>query len=186
SPSKFARIGFGCRQTEDTWQCDFAPPASADCGEWKLEQIQLQDKANNMSTTRSDNPLIAAVKISMNGADCDSQPPQMLSIVLDRTVVTANTTINVTANVTDDLSGVASMSCQVTGPTTPKGTPRLYFSLSASPNDPNTWVGQLQVPNLASKGRWEIAWVQILDKANNLKTYSRTDAVMHNAVFNVQ
>ncbi|MGZ7032275.1 MAG: hypothetical protein ACXVIJ_09915, partial [Thermoanaerobaculia bacterium] len=186
SPSKFARIGFGCRQTEDTWQCDFAPPASADCGEWKLEQIQLQDKANNMSTTRSDNPLIAAVKIAMGGADCDSQPPQMLSIVLDRTVVTANTTINVTANVTDDLSGVASMSCQVTGPTTPKGTPRLYFSLAASPNDPNTWVGQLQVPNLASKGRWEIAWVQILDKANNLKTYSRTDAVMHNAVFNVQ
>ncbi|MGZ7080374.1 MAG: hypothetical protein ACXVJT_13255, partial [Thermoanaerobaculia bacterium] len=185
SPSKFARIGFGCRQTEDTWQCDFAPPASADCGEWKLEQIQLQDKANNMSTTRSDNPLIAAVKIAMGGADCDSQPPQMLSIVLDRTVVTANTTINVTANVTDDLSGVASMSCQVTGPTTPKGTPRLYFSLAASPNDPNTWIGQLVVPNLASKGRWEIAWVQILDKANNLKTYSRSDAVMHTAVFNV-
>jgi len=185
SPSKFARIGFGCRAADTEWLCDFVPPASADCGEWKLEQIQLQDKANNMSTTRSDNPMIAAVRLTMGGNDCDSQPPQMLSIVLDRTVVTANSTITVTANVTDDLSGVASMSCQVTGPTTSKGTPRLYFSLAAS-SDPNMWVGQLVVPALASKGRWEIAWVQILDKANNLKTYSRSDAVLHNAAFTVQ
>lgn len=187
SPSKFARIGFGCRAGENGWQCDFVPPASADCGEWKLEQIQLQDKANNMSTTRSDNPLIAAVRVNMGGNDCDSQPPTMQSIVLDRNVVSnvEKSTITVTATVSDDMSGVASMSGQITGPSSPKGTPRLYFSLTAA-GDPNTWVGQIIVPTLAAKGQWEIAWIQILDKANNLKTYSRSDPVLHNAVFKVQ
>jgi hypothetical protein len=187
SPSKFARIGFGCRAGEGPWQCDFVPPASADCGEWKLEQVQLQDKANNMATTRSDNPLIAAVRLTIGGSDCDSQPPEMRAIVLDNTVVSniEKTTITVTATVSDDLSGVASMSGQVTGPPSTTGTPRLYFSLTQA-GDPQTWTGQIQIPKLAAKGRWEIAWVQILDKANNLKTYSRSDAVLHNATFTVQ
>ena len=187
SPSKFARIGFGCRPGDDSWQCDFAPPASADCGEWKLEQIQLQDKANNMTTVRSDNPLIASVRVAMTGADCDSQPPDMQMMVLDRTVVSnvEKTTINVRATVTDDLSGVASVSAQVTGPPNPRGASRLYFSLTATA-EPNTWSGQIIVPALAAKGPWTIAWVQILDKANNLRTYSRADAVLHGAVFNVQ
>jgi hypothetical protein len=140
-----------------------------------------------MSTTRSDNPLIAAVRLNMGGNDCDSQPPTMQSIVLDRNVVSnmEKSTIAVTATVSDDMSGVASMSGQVTGPSSPKGTPRLYFSLTAA-GDPNTWAGQIIVPNLAAKGQWEIGWIQILDKANNLKTYSRSDPVLHNAVFTVQ
>ena len=187
SPSKFARIGFGCRQADPAWQCEFTPPASADCGEWKLEQIQMQDKANNMATVRSDNPLISAVHLNMGGNDCDSQPPQMQALVLDRNVVSnvEKSAIGVTASVTDDMSGVASLSGQVTGPPSSNGTPRLYFSLSAG-GDPNTWIGQIIVPALAAKGQWEVAWIQILDKANNLKTYSRSDPVLQRAVFNVQ
>ena len=187
SPSKFARIGFGCHPGDQAWSCDFVPPASADCGEWKLEQIQLQDKANNMATVRSDNQLVAAVRLTMGGSDCDSQPPQMQTIVLDRNVVSnaAKSSIGVIAQVSDDMSGVASITGQVTGPSTTSGTPRLYFSL-AQGQDPNTWTGQIVVPAMAAKGQWEIAWVQILDKANNLKTYSRTDPVLRTAVFNVQ
>jgi len=187
SPGKFARIGFGCHPGDQAWACDFTPPASADCGEWKLEQIQLQDKANNMATVRSDNPLIQAVRLNMGGNDCDSKPPELQSLVLDRGIVSnaEKSTIGVTAMVTDDLSGVASISGQVTGPSSPKGTPRLYFSMSAG-GDPNTWVGQIIVPALAAKGQWEVAWIQILDKANNLKTYSRSDPVLQRAIFGVQ
>jgi len=187
SPGKFARIGFGCHAGEQAWACDFTPPASADCGEWKLEQIQLQDKANNMATIRSDNPLIQAIRLNMGGNDCDSKPPELQSLVLDRGGVSnaEKSTIGVTATVMDDLSGVASISGQVTGPSSPKGTPRLYFSMSAG-GDPNIWVGQIIVPALAAKGQWEVAWIQILDKANNLKTYSRSDPVLQRAVFGVQ
>ena len=187
SPSKFARIGFGCHAADPAWQCEFMPPPSADCGEWRLEQIQLQDKANNMATARSDNPLITAVHLNIGGNDCDSQPPQMQSIVLDRNVVSnvEKTAIVVTANVTDDMSGVSSISGQVTGPPSSKGTPRLYFSMSAG-GDPAMWTGQIIIPALAAKGQWEIAWIQILDKANNLRTYSRSDAVLQRAVFMVQ
>ena len=60
SPSKQARIGFGCRAgANGTWECTVSPPACLDCGAWQLEQIQLQDKANNMATFRGDNQIVA-------------------------------------------------------------------------------------------------------------------------------
>ncbi|MEA2462832.1 MAG: hypothetical protein QOJ98_579, partial [Acidobacteriota bacterium] len=43
SPAKTARIGFGCKVgSGDTWECTFTPPVCLDCGDWHLEQIQLQ------------------------------------------------------------------------------------------------------------------------------------------------
>jgi hypothetical protein len=39
SPSKQARIGFGCRVANaTTWQCPLTPPSCVDCGGWQLEQ----------------------------------------------------------------------------------------------------------------------------------------------------
>ena len=193
SPSKFARVGFGCRQQNDsnTWSCDIMPPGNVDCGDWQLEQIQLQDKANNMAAIRNDNGMIAAVKLNIISDACDSHPPVVESIALDNTRVVAPTMINVTVQATDDASGVASVSGHFvyTGKM-PQGTqpPRLYFSCRPAGDQPNatTWTGPLPVPDKAAKGVWKLGALQVLDKANNLKLYSQSDPVAANVGFTVQ
>ena len=186
SPTKTARIGFGCRNMGgDNFECDFVPPKTVDCGEWQLEQIQLQDKAQNMATVRSDNQLVANTKINMLADRCDSQPPAVELLSLDPTDTTANGVITVTAVVTDDISGVASLSAQAAGPPGDNGQPpRVYFAFQAG-SEPNMWVGKIQVPDKAAKGTWAIVWLQAIDKSNNLKSYSANEPVLQNTKFTV-
>src|ERR1051326_359222 len=193
SPSKFARVGFGCRQQNEsnTWSCDIMPPGNVDCGDWQLEQIQLQDKANNTAAIRNDNGMIAAVRLNIISDACGPHPPVVESIVLDNTRVVAPTVINVTVQASDDASGVASVSGHFvfTGKMD-KGAqpPRLYFSCRPASDQPNatTFAGPLPVPNKAAKGVWKIEALQVLDKANNLKLYSQSDPVAANVSFTVQ
>lgn len=188
SPTKTARIGFGCRNTApDQFECDLVPPKSVDCGEWQLEQIQLQDKAQNMTTVRGDNPLVAAVKVNIAGDHCDSVPPAVESLMLDPLDISnANdSVVTVTAIVSDDSSGVASVSGQVAGPAADNGQPpRVYFAFQPG-DSPEKWIGRINMPKFAAKGTWSIVWLQALDKSNNLKTYSQADPVLANAKFTV-
>ena len=87
SPQKHARIGFVCRAATGPWECEVSTPACIDCGEWQLEQVQLQDKANNMSTVRSDNPLVTNVRVDITSDRCDATPPTIQAIILDRNMV---------------------------------------------------------------------------------------------------
>ena len=186
SPAKHARIGFVCRPGTGDWECELSTPTCIDCGDWQLEQLQLQDKANNMTTVRNDNPLIAAVRINISGSGCDSTPPSLQAIVLDRTSVSnvEDSIVTVMATGSDDSCGIMSMSGQVTGPSTGGSAPRLYFSFT--PADGQSWTGRISVPKLAAKGVWRITWIQVLDQGHNLKTYSQGDPQLATAAFNVQ
>ncbi|HEX7153547.1 MAG TPA: hypothetical protein VF618_18815 [Thermoanaerobaculia bacterium] len=188
SPSKHARIGFGCRLGgTGAWECELSAPACLDCGVWQLEQIQLQDKANNMATVRMENPLVSQVKLDIAGGQCDALPPEMISVELDQTVVSnaEPTIINVLAQAEDNLCGVASLSGQALGPAGGGTQARIYFSFTNA-GSPNSWVGRLQVPKLAAKGTWTISWIQVLDRGHNLKTYSSGDPALAGARFRVQ
>lgn len=186
SPARHARIGFVCRPGSGDWECELTTPACIDCGDWQLEQLQLQDKANNMTTVRSDNPLVAAVRVNISGDRCDSTPPAVQSLALDRAVVSnvEDSIITVTAAATDDVCGIMSMSGQVTGPSGGGGAPRLYFSFT--PSEGQLWMGRISVPKLAAKGVWRITWIQVLDQGHNLRTYSQGDAPLAAGVFTVQ
>jgi hypothetical protein len=189
SPKKTARIGFGCRMTSpETFECDLVPPKTVDCGDWSLEQIQLQDKAQNMATIRTDNPIVAQVKVNIIGDRCDSTPPDVQSLALDPLDVSnaEASVVNVTVVAHDDDSGVASLSGQAAGPVVEGGQPpRIYFAFQPGGQDPSTWIAHITVPKLAAKGTWSIVWLQALDKSNNLKTYSQGDPVLANAKFTV-
>ena len=188
SPAKFARVGFGCRLGDGAanWTCDFVPPANSDCGDWQLEQVQLQDKANNMVAVRRDNPLVAAVHLTVLGDQCDSHPPSIDIITLDRTVTAAPGSILVRVTASDDISGVSSVSGHFvfTGKIAGTQPPRLWFACSAT--DPQTWSGPVPVPVNEAVGMWRLEQVQILDRANNLKIYTVADPVVSNVSFRVQ
>lgn len=186
SPSKFARIGFGCTLRDDlSWQCDVPVPKLADCGDWTLEQIQMQDKAGNQAFFRADNPIVQAIKMNVGNGQCDNTPPQMTSIQLNPTVVSnaTDSVIQVTITATDDLSGVRDISGQVMGP--PQGGQKPYYFQLSKTAEPTTFVGTFTVRKLSAKGVWKVVWVSVTDNANNLKTYSTADPLLANAQFTV-
>jgi len=186
SPSKLARIGVACRAGGDggVWTCEFTVPVCLDCGDWQLEQIQLQDKASNMGAVRMDNPIVAAVKVNVAGQSCDSNAPVLQSVVLETNSVPSTpegTLIDVRVNVTDEGCGVASVSAQVIGPNGGNGQ---FFAFS--PAGEPTWVGRMPIPRLAGKGVWKINWLQVMDKGNNLRVYYAGDPLLQGAVVNVR
>ena len=189
SPQRAAHVGFICRATADmAFNCEFTAPPCADCGEWQLQQLQLQDKANNMTTVRAGtNELINAVRVDISSESCDATPPVVEALVLDQTVVSnvQASVIAASATLSDDQCGVLSVSGQAAGPNTSGQPPRLYFSFTPA-GDPYTWVAKIQVPQLAAKGTWQITNLQVLDRGQNLKIYTQADPVLSRATFNVQ
>jgi hypothetical protein len=192
SPSGYARAGFGCRNQDGTnmWQCDLTPPPSADCGAWKLEQIQLQDKANNMTAIRGDNAIVAAVRLDITSDGCDNKQPVVQSVRLDTNAVGIPGIINVTIYATDEGSGISSISGQfnyidrVTPGTQP---PRFFFSCRPS-GDPsqNMWTGPIAIADKnQARGTYRLSSLQVIDKANNVKLYSANDPVIANIAFRI-
>ncbi|HEY0139392.1 MAG TPA: hypothetical protein VGF48_00775 [Thermoanaerobaculia bacterium] len=189
SPSKHARLGFGCRPGAvggSLWECDFTPAANVECGDWQLEQIQLQDKARNMASYRSEVPMVRGVQVHITGQGCDNTPPTLVSLTLNPLVVSnaEGGVIQVQAQVNDDMSGVAHINAQAYGPTGPGGA-KVSFSLS-SPDQGQTWIGNINVAKNAPSGTWSVGWVQVIDKAQNLRQYSVNDPVLANVKFLVE
>lgn len=188
SPSRTARIGFGCGEKSGTWECSVQPPTCLDCGIWSLEQIQLQDKANNMTTFRgADNQLVRGITLDISGDRCDSSPPEVTSLVLAPTVISnaQRSVIKVRATLFDKGGcGNSSLSAQAIPPGA-VGNQRNPVRFTLLP-DGETFEGELEIPQFAAKGLWTFAWVQALDKGLNLRAYSSTDDVVARATFRVE
>ena len=186
SPNKQARIGFGCRAADGgIWSCPITPPSCVDCGAWQLEQLQLQDKANNMATIRADVEAIAQVRLNLFGKDCDSAPPTLTALSLEPPVVSNadGGIIRITAVATDNQCGVASLSGQAMPPS--GAGARIFFPFRPT-SDGQTFTGEIQVPKHAASGVWTIGWIQALDKGHNMKAYSGSDPVLARVTFRVE
>ena len=188
SPAKAARIGFGCRAgANGTWECPVSPPTCLDCGTWQLEQIQLQDKANNMTTFRADNEFVRGVALNISAEQCDAAAPQVTMLTLSPTVVSnsQDSVITVQATMVDEgVCGAASLSASAIPPGGVGNQRRpVTFMPSA---DGQTFVGRLEIPQFAAKGQWTFAWIQALDKGLNLRSYSSNDPVVARATFRVE
>lgn len=185
SPSKQARLGFGCKKTEgDTWECLINPPECLDCGEWQLEQVQMQDNANNYTTIRMENPLIAAVRLNIAGNSCDSTPPVIQNLTLDKSVLIrgqGDPSVTVRVVVTDDICGIGGLSGQVSGPGTNAGT---FFAFA--PESADTWVGTFRLDPKAPRGIWRIQSVTVNDKGQNLRIYYSSDPLLGRGQFLVR
>lgn len=183
SPSKNARLGVGCRKgSGDAWECDVFPPECLDCGVWTLEQVQLQDNANNFATIRADNPAVQQVKINISGDSCDAQPPVLQGVSLPKQEFLMGRdepVIEVIAQVSDDVCGVGGVSGQVIGPGgNSSGT---FFSFTQ--RDSNTWVGTIRLHANSARGTWRIGSITVNDKGQNLRIYYSSDPLLSRAFF---
>ena len=186
SPSKVARIGAGCLRSEgDIWRCELAIPTCVDCGDWQMEQVTLQDKANNLATFRLENPLVRAAKINISGDACDNTAPLLLSLTLDNRDVDVSrgaTTVVVTVTASDDSCGVSGVSGQYVGPGPGSGG---FFPLQQS-GDANTFTGRILLDAHAARGTWRINSIQLNDKGHNLRVYNASDPLLAGAIFHVR
>jgi hypothetical protein len=186
SRSKIARIGASCNHgDEDIWQCDLSVPGCVDCGDWQLEQITLQDKANNIATYRQENPLVKAVAINIAGSMCDSTAPVLQSVVLNsRNIVLGRevATVVVRVTVSDDLCGVSGVSAQYAGPAAGSGG---FFPFQPV-GDQLTWEGHFPLDPRSARGIWRIASVQLTDAGHNLRIVYVSDPLLQNATFQVR
>jgi hypothetical protein len=186
SPAKLARFGVGCQKgANDVYQCDVFPPQCLDCGDWTLEQIQMQDNANNFATVRSENPAVAAIRLNITGETCDSTPPVLQGLQLSRTEIFMGRdepVIEVIAQVTDDTCGIGGVSGQVVGPgSSSSGT---FFSFQQ--REGNTFVGTIRLHANSARGVWHVQSVTVNDKGQNLKIYYGNDPLLARATFTVK
>lgn len=187
SPSGSARIGVGCQKgSGDVWQCDIFPPKCLDCGDWTLEQVQLQDNASNFANILAGtNPAVAAIRLNISGDSCDNTPPLLQSLSLNRTQILMGRdepTIQVTAQVSDDSCGIGGVSAQVVGPGS--ASSGMFFSFSQV--NGNTFVGTITLHPASPRGIWHIQSVTVNDVGQNLKTYTANDPLLARATFLVK
>ena len=186
SPSKLARIGVGCvKGSDEVWTCDVMPPQCLDCGDWTLEQVQLQDNASNFATVRGENPAVQGIRLNITGDSCDNTPPALQGLSLNRTEIVMGRdepVIEVTAQVSDDSCGIGGVSAQVVGPgSSSSGT---FFSFTQ--RDGNTYVGTIRLHANSARGVWRIQSVTVNDKGQNLKIYYANDPQLARAAFTVK
>lgn len=186
SPSKLARFGVGCQKgANDVYQCDVFPPQCLDCGDWTLEQVQMQDNANNFATVRAENPAVAAIRLNITGETCDNTPPVLQGLQLSRAEIFMGRdepVIEVIAQVTDDTCGIGGVSGQVVGPgSSSSGT---FFSFQQ--REGNTYVGTIRLHTNSARGVWRVQSITVNDKGQNLKIYYSNDPLLARAQFTVK
>jgi len=186
SPSKVARIGVGCiKGADEIWTCDVNPPTCLDCGDWTLEQIQLQDNASNFANIRSENQAVAAIRLNISADTCDSTPPVLQSVSLSRTEIFMGRdepVVEVLAQVSDDSCGVGGVSAQIVGPGSSSSGSFFSFQL----REGNLYVGTIRLHANSARGVWRIQSLTVNDKGQNLKIYYSNDPLLARASFTVR
>jgi hypothetical protein len=187
SPAGKARIGVGCQKgSGDVWQCDIFPPLCLDCGDWTLEQVQLQDNASNFAAMQGgNNAAVAAIRLNISGDSCDNTPPVLMSVALNRTQIFMGRdepVVEVTAQVSDDSCGIGGVSAQVVGPGS--ASSGMFFSFTQ--REGNTFVGTIKLHTNSPRGVWRIQSITVNDVGQNLKTYSGSDPLLARATFTVK
>jgi hypothetical protein len=97
----------------------------------------------------------------------DTTSPVLNDILLSRQTVTRGDSIRVTVDVTDDISGVSSVSVRLESPT---GIHQSSYSIWSIDNQ-GRWYGDMVIPSNSEIGTWTVETVGVHDEAGNGKYY---------------
>jgi hypothetical protein len=173
SPSGNAHVGFSLQGApfSGTYQSTLKIPEKAEAGMWRVSWMRLTDRANNANDQRWSAPAAppggTLMVLSEQG---DSEPPQLVSVTLDRSTVGPGEAVGVTARVTDDRSGVRFVSGTFQSPS---GSAHATFSSRDQGGD--LWQGSLTLPQDAECGEWTLRRITAIDQANNQAIWTHRD-----------
>jgi hypothetical protein len=173
SPSGNAQVGFSLQGEpfSGRYQSKLRIPEKAEAGMWRISWMRLTDRANNASDQRWSAPAAppggTLIVLSEEG---DSEPPQLVSVSVDRATVGAGEAIGVMARVTDDRSGVRFVSGTFQSPS---GSAHATFT--SREEGENLWRGNLTLPQDAECGEWTLRRITAIDQANNQAIWTDRD-----------
>jgi hypothetical protein len=192
SASRAAFIPFGATaSSETTWTAIVSVPAGAECGEWTLRQLRVVDKANNSAVLMANAPELGHVTFMVaGGGECDAEPPILDGIYASPTVISNSSASDVmlTFNAHDTGSGLSTVTGRVEGPVAVGGqVPRIFFTVRVDPNNPDApLVTKINIPQFAASGVWRVVYVELTDKARNVRGYNASEPVLANGFVTVE
>ena len=140
------------------------------------------DSAERGTPRRGMMPAKPEPEIEENKPDySDASPPSVTAIRFDPQTVRQGESLSVFVRVTDNLSGVSSVSGVVRSPSQAAALP---FRGQAS-EDVGTFVGTLTIPDRGDIGRWHFSTLRASDGAHNQQTYSEKSSLLRGAYFEV-
>jgi hypothetical protein len=176
SAQKSGLIGFSCQGglEGEPWQGQLVVPRDAACGDWRLRELHLADKAGNRADLDTRDPVVGSTRFSVVSSEgrCDSTPPAVRSVSVSPSVVSnaEASEVSVAVEAVDDESGVSSVSGRADGPRPTGGgaAPNIWFTTRTG-GQGAPWIGTVSLAPLTAKGTWRIGYLQVADKANNIK-----------------
>ncbi|MBW2196058.1 MAG: hypothetical protein JRF37_11060, partial [Deltaproteobacteria bacterium] len=146
------------------------------------ERFAESKAANSEPETVPESAILAESEIDHNKPDySDAEPPDVVAIWFDPQQVSHGGYVSVYVQVTDNLSGVSSISGTARSPSK---TAALSFRCQKSGND-ESFVGTLAIPDRAETGTWYLSTLHATDKVHNKRTYSENSALLRNSYFEV-
>jgi hypothetical protein len=197
SPTKSGLLGFAGQAAGDgqPWAAPLAIPKDAACGEWRLRELHIVDKANNRADLDGNNAVVSTgrfIVVSSGTGGCDGTKPKIRSISVNPRSITndVDTTVAITMDITDEGgSGVAGATGYLIGPPggqqKPPMVPFTAASTGTGPTDP--WTATAVMPKLSAKGAWRVGYVQVSDQARNIAYFNdANDPALAGSVFDVR
>jgi hypothetical protein len=196
SAQKTSLTGFACTATvgnRGQWTCEVKLPPDPACGSWSLRDLHYEDTADNLVNLDTSNPLVANVAFSVAASDAGAcfSPPVATSVTVSPQSVSSQTggAVTITIDVTDNSgSAVASVTGRADGPAPANGgaPPEIWFNAQLQATG-GPWQAMIMIPANAAKGTWQIAILEVADKARNIAYYSDPSMPpLKGAVFQVQ
>ena len=175
-------ITFYLNQTTNKYEATISFSQYADPGEWVLNYLSLYDNKDNSVTVYDTNSSYSSTQkfdyssfvINVSGVTPkppeppkeDFTPPVLNDIeVINQSVVNANEYATIVADVTDDKSGVSSVSARFVKQSGRTQNVYLYYNQTSQ-----KYEGRILVDAFEEIGTWKLQYVYMYDKEYNSKT----------------
>ena len=115
----------------------------------------------------------AEIRVATQPPPTDANPPVLVSLGLNPDTVsvgTAEATVTVTMRVTDDASGVQSVTVNLVSPTRARTVAAVTYTPSGGTRLDGTWVLELKIPAGSETGTWTLTDIVLTDVGNRTRT----------------
>ena len=157
----------------NTYSKEFSISEWAANGEWYVNSVSITDNANNNLYVYSSNQEIATFIV--NSSNADTTAPVLNSIAITPNPIDAGETATITVNITDDVSGIDYISCNLYSPNGQQDI-YLYNTIEEWTNlGNNTYSMEFKISEWAENGEWYIDSFTLRDNADNGLYLYRSD-----------
>ena len=155
-------------------------------GKYVIDFVNIDDKAGNLKTYYTDRESVGGLSLLpeeswnvgfevKNKNIVDTEAPVVIGIELSKTGIEAPGTIEVIADLYDDMSGVSGATIYFRDVENNKtilcSVSKEYYDNGYIEYEDGKWHGELKIDQYHPSGKYVIDFVNIDDKAGNLKTY---------------